>query len=84
MFRRCRVTLKEMWMRSSSVAAVEPGNWKRELSTQAAETASKQHLESIKKVAKLEVECRRLKAPLHIQNSQDKGYSSQSMLAQKF
>lgn len=33
-----------------------------ELSTQAAETASKQHLESIKKVAKLESECRRLRA----------------------
>ncbi|KAI5394385.1 filament-like plant protein isoform X2 [Lathyrus oleraceus] len=32
----------------------------RDLSTQAAETASKQHLESIKKVAKLEAECRRL------------------------
>ncbi|KAJ4700685.1 Filament-like plant protein [Melia azedarach] len=34
----------------------------RDLSTQVAETASKQHLESIKKVAKLEAECRRLKA----------------------
>ncbi|XP_059656336.1 filament-like plant protein [Cornus florida] len=34
----------------------------RDLSTLAAETASKQHLESIKKVAKLEAECRRLKA----------------------
>ncbi|KAI4336477.1 hypothetical protein L6164_014999 [Bauhinia variegata] len=34
----------------------------KELSTQAAETASKQHLESIKKVAKLEAECRRLKS----------------------
>lgn len=34
----------------------------RELSTQAAETASKQHLESIKKVAKLEAECRRLRS----------------------
>ncbi|KAA8538461.1 hypothetical protein F0562_027993 [Nyssa sinensis] len=34
----------------------------RDLSTQAAETASKQHLESIKKVAKLEAECRRLQA----------------------
>ncbi|XP_061339890.1 filament-like plant protein 3 isoform X2 [Gastrolobium bilobum] len=34
----------------------------RDLSTQAAEKASKQHLESIKKVAKLEAECRRLKA----------------------
>ncbi|KAF8377056.1 hypothetical protein HHK36_030429 [Tetracentron sinense] len=34
----------------------------RDLSTQAAETASKQQLESIKKVAKLEAECRRIKA----------------------
>ncbi|KAK7351119.1 hypothetical protein VNO77_10324 [Canavalia gladiata] len=34
----------------------------RDLSTQAAEMASKQHLESINKVAKLEAECRRLKS----------------------
>ncbi|KAH6833391.1 hypothetical protein C2S53_009075 [Perilla frutescens var. hirtella] len=34
----------------------------RDLSTNAAETASKQHLDSIKKVAKLEAECRRLKS----------------------
>ncbi|KAK7385177.1 hypothetical protein VNO78_30889 [Psophocarpus tetragonolobus] len=34
----------------------------RDLSTQAAETASKQHLESIMKVAKLEAECRRLRS----------------------
>ncbi|KAJ6990986.1 hypothetical protein D5086_015252 [Populus alba] len=34
----------------------------RDLSTQAAETASKLHLESIKKLAKLEAECRKLKA----------------------
>ncbi|CAN1234316.1 Filament-like plant protein (Fragment) [Linum perenne] len=34
----------------------------RDLSTQAAEMASRQHLESIKKLAKLEAECRRLKA----------------------
>ncbi|MED6210164.1 hypothetical protein PIB30_061530 [Stylosanthes scabra] len=34
----------------------------RDLSIQAAETASKQHLESIRKVAKLEAECRRLKS----------------------
>ncbi|XP_075081034.1 filament-like plant protein 3 isoform X2 [Nicotiana tabacum] len=34
----------------------------RDLSTHAAETASKQHLESITKVAKLEAECRMLKA----------------------
>ncbi|KAK6923504.1 Filament-like plant protein [Dillenia turbinata] len=33
-----------------------------DLSTRAAEAASKQHLESIKKVVKLEAECRRLKA----------------------
>ncbi|CAL9215829.1 unnamed protein product [Arabidopsis halleri] len=33
----------------------------RDLSTQAAETASKQHLDSIKKVAKLEAECRKLR-----------------------
>ncbi|XP_059280448.1 filament-like plant protein isoform X2 [Lycium ferocissimum] len=34
----------------------------RDLSTQAAETASKQQLESIKKVTKLEAECRKLQA----------------------
>ncbi|XP_021772635.1 filament-like plant protein 3 [Chenopodium quinoa] len=33
----------------------------RDLSTKTAETASKQHLESIKRVAKLEAECRKLK-----------------------
>lgn len=33
----------------------------RDLSTKTAEAASKQHLESIKRVAKLEAECRRLK-----------------------
>ncbi|ONK70990.1 uncharacterized protein A4U43_C04F3590 [Asparagus officinalis] len=37
-------------------------NFEREFSIHAAETASKQHLESIKKVAKLEAECRRLRA----------------------
>ncbi|KAL8156711.1 hypothetical protein AgCh_001715 [Apium graveolens] len=34
----------------------------RDLSTQAAESASRQNLENVKKVAKLETECRRLKA----------------------
>ncbi|XP_073063519.1 filament-like plant protein isoform X2 [Primulina eburnea] len=34
----------------------------RDFSTQAAETASKQQLESIKKIAKLEAECRKIKA----------------------
>ncbi|WOK96425.1 hypothetical protein Cni_G05132 [Canna indica] len=36
-----------------------------EFSIRAAETASKQHLESIKKVAKLEAECRSLRARTH-------------------
>lgn len=47
----------------------------RDLSTQAAETASKQHLESIKKVAKLEAECRRLKA-MHCKTSSANDYKS--------
>lgn len=34
----------------------------RELSTRAAETASRQHLQSIKKVAKLEAKCRKIQA----------------------
>lgn len=46
----------------SRVEEIEVRIMERDLSTQAAETASKQHLESIKKVAKLEAECRRLKA----------------------
>ncbi|XP_009416908.2 filament-like plant protein 3 [Musa acuminata AAA Group] len=37
----------------------------RELSNKAAETASKQHLESIKKVTKLEAECHRLQSINH-------------------
>ncbi|CAK9166643.1 unnamed protein product [Ilex paraguariensis] len=37
----------------------------RDLSTQATETASKQHLASIKNVTKLETECRYLKAMAH-------------------
>ncbi|KAA3453801.1 filament-like plant protein [Gossypium australe] len=47
---------------SSQLEEMEIRTIERDLSTQAAETASKQHLESIKKVAKLEAECRRLKA----------------------
>uniref|UniRef100_A0A5B6ZQZ5 Putative filament-like plant protein n=1 Tax=Davidia involucrata TaxID=16924 RepID=A0A5B6ZQZ5_DAVIN len=46
----------------SRVEELELRTIERDLSTQAAETASKQHLESIKKVGKLEAECRRLKA----------------------
>ncbi|XP_043720045.1 filament-like plant protein [Telopea speciosissima] len=46
----------------AQVEDLEVRTLERDLSTQAAETASKQHLESIKKVAKLEAECRKLKA----------------------
>ncbi|XP_010242807.1 PREDICTED: filament-like plant protein isoform X2 [Nelumbo nucifera] len=46
----------------SRVEELEIRTLERDLSTQTAETASKQHLESIKKVAKLEAECRRLRA----------------------
>ncbi|XP_039041638.1 filament-like plant protein [Hibiscus syriacus] len=45
----------------SSQLEMEIRTIERDLSTQAAETASKQLLESIKKVTKLEAECRRLK-----------------------
>lgn len=41
---------------------LEIRTFERDLSTKTAETASRQHLESIKKVAKLEAECRRLKS----------------------
>ncbi|XP_042495194.1 filament-like plant protein isoform X2 [Macadamia integrifolia] len=44
------------------VEELEVTTLERDLSTQAAETASKQHLEGIKKLAKLEAECRRLRA----------------------
>ncbi|XVF60982.1 hypothetical protein PTKIN_Ptkin08bG0091300 [Pterospermum kingtungense] len=58
----------------------------RELSTQAAETASKQHLESIKKLAKLEAECRRLKAiarKASFANDQ-KSYAASSICIESF
>ncbi|KAB2023902.1 hypothetical protein ERO13_D06G045400v2 [Gossypium hirsutum] len=47
---------------SSQLEELQIRTIERDLSTQAAETASKQHLESIKRAAKLEAECRRLKA----------------------
>ncbi|KAH0987896.1 hypothetical protein GBA52_015073 [Prunus armeniaca] len=46
----------------SRVKELEVRTIERDLSAQAAETASKQYLESIKRVSKLEAECRRLKA----------------------
>lgn len=45
----------------SQYRELEARTIERDLSTQTAETASKQHLESIKKMAKLEAECRRLR-----------------------
>ncbi|MBA0597357.1 filament-like plant protein [Gossypium raimondii] len=47
---------------SSQLEELQIRTIERDLSTQAAETASKQHLESIKRATKLEAECRRLKA----------------------
>lgn len=46
----------------SKVKELEIRTIERDLSTETAEAASKQHLESIKKVAKMEAECRKLKA----------------------
>lgn len=50
----------------------------RDLSTQAAETASKQQLESIKKVARLEAECRRLQTLVRKSSSNSEHKSAAS------
>ncbi|KAL1196186.1 Filament-like plant protein 2 [Cardamine amara subsp. amara] len=50
----------------------------RDLSTQAAENASRQHLDSIKKVAKLEAECRKLKILAKSSSSLSSNRSSDS------
>lgn len=46
----------------SKTEELELRTCERDLSTHAAESASKQHLECVKKIANLEAECRRLKA----------------------
>lgn len=58
----------------------------RDLSIKAAETASKQHLESIKKVAKLEAECRRLKSMARkaSQTYDRKSFSASSVYLESF
>lgn len=58
----------------------------RDLSTQAAEAASKQHLESIKKLAKLEIECRRLKAIARKASpaNDQKSYTASSICVESF
>lgn len=58
----------------------------RDLSTKAAETASKQHLDSIRKVAKLEAECQRLKAIARkaSQTNDEKSYSASSVFVESF
>lgn len=58
----------------------------RDLSTKAAETASKQHLESIKKLAKVEAECLRLKAVARkaSPNSENKSFTASSIYVGSF
>ncbi|GMJ08634.1 hypothetical protein HRI_004532600 [Hibiscus trionum] len=58
----------------------------RDLSTKAAETASKQHLESIKKLAKVETECRRLKAIARKASpaNDQKSYTASSICVESF
>ncbi|KAL4290896.1 hypothetical protein GQ457_14G002700 [Hibiscus cannabinus] len=58
----------------------------RDLSTKAAETASKQHLESIKKLAKVETECRRLKAIARKASpaNDQKSYTASSFCVESF
>ncbi|KAI3951575.1 hypothetical protein MKX01_018691 [Papaver californicum] len=56
---------------SSQAEELEIMTLERDLSVQAAETVSKQRLESIKKVAKLEAECRRLRAAARKANNND-------------
>ncbi|XVF58872.1 hypothetical protein PTKIN_Ptkin07bG0101000 [Pterospermum kingtungense] len=58
----------------------------RDLSTQTAETASKQHLESITKLAKLEAECHRLKAIARKASpaNDQKSYAASSIYVESF
>ncbi|MED6218417.1 hypothetical protein PIB30_026523 [Stylosanthes scabra] len=58
----------------------------RDLNAEAAEIASKQHLESVKKVAKLEAECRRLKAITHksIPANDHRSLAASSVYAESF
>ncbi|KAL6228100.1 hypothetical protein ACLB2K_002054 [Fragaria x ananassa] len=68
----------------SQVKELEITTIERDLSTQAAEVASKQHLESIKKVSKLEAECRRLNALARkaLSNNGHKSFSMSSVYAE--
>ncbi|OMP01155.1 hypothetical protein COLO4_12114 [Corchorus olitorius] len=58
----------------------------RDLSTQAAESSSKQHLESIKKLARLEAECRKLKsiARKASTGNDHKSYAASSICVESF
>lgn len=58
----------------------------RDLTTKAAETASKQHLESIKKLAKVEAECLRLKAVVRkaSPNTENKSFTPSSIYVGSF
>ncbi|KAM1089560.1 hypothetical protein ACFX1X_017580 [Malus domestica] len=70
----------------SRVKELEVRTIERDLSTQAAETASKQYLESIKKVAKLEAECRKLKVLTRkaLPANDHKSFSASSVCAESF
>ncbi|RZC94497.1 hypothetical protein C5167_026227 [Papaver somniferum] len=56
---------------SAQAEELEIMTLERDLSVQAAESAAKQRLESIRKVAKLEAECRRLRASARKANNND-------------
>ncbi|KAI3912200.1 hypothetical protein MKW98_012011 [Papaver atlanticum] len=56
---------------SAQAEELEIMTLERDLSVQAAESAAKQRLESIRKVAKLEAECRRLRAAARKANNND-------------
>ncbi|KAI3831469.1 hypothetical protein MKX03_023612 [Papaver bracteatum] len=56
---------------SAQAEEIEIMTLERDLSVQAAESAAKQRLESIRKVAKLEAECRRLRAAARKANNND-------------
>ncbi|PRQ49593.1 putative filament-like plant protein [Rosa chinensis] len=70
----------------SRVKELEIATIERDLSTQAAEAASKQHLESIKKVVKLEAECRRLNALARkaLPDNGHKSFSTSSVYVESF
>ncbi|KAE8718558.1 CBS / octicosapeptide/Phox/Bemp1 (PB1) domains-containing protein isoform 1 [Hibiscus syriacus] len=72
--------------KTDTAASLELRIIERDLSTKTAETASKQHLERIKKLAKLETECRRLKAIARKASpaNDQKSYTASSICVESF